>query len=125
MQMINTEITVDPLGTYKGIKHGKLLAATGMIPYFIQEAALSDPLDATEAFHMLVESYGFGGTDMLPEGKGKVLKDGTFTYPEDPDLAPMVSFIIQGQKDEIEILVFQYGYVVVRDLANTHMVRMD
>ncbi len=123
--MINTVIKTDPLGAFSGIKGTKLQEACGLIPYFIQEAALSDPLDATEAFDMLLESYGYGGSDMLPEGAGEVLEDGTFVYPEDPDLAPMVSFVIQGEKDTIEILVFQYGYVVVRDKANTHMTRMD
>ncbi len=123
--MIETEISYDPQGTYKGIAQGSLMAACGMIPFFVQEVALSDPLEAEEAFTMMLEAYGYGGDNSLENGKGKVLKDGTYTFPGDPDLSPYVSFEINGEKDKVEILVYPYGFVCVRDAANTYFTRMD
>ncbi len=121
--MINVTANTDPLGQFKGIKPNKLIEATGLIPHFIQDVALSDPMDAQEAFELMIECYGFGGEDTLAGGKGEVTEEGVYRYPEDPDLYPLVSFTITEQ--DIEILVYQYGFVVVRDEDNTLMVRMD
>ena len=124
--MINVRIKTDPQDHYKGIKPAKLIEAAGLIPFFIQDVALSDPRDAQEAFELMIECYGFGGYDVLEGGKGSIGKDGVFVYPEDPDLYPTLSYTMKSETDkDIEILVYQYGYVVVRDETTTLMVRMD
>jgi hypothetical protein len=117
--------TTDPLQQFKGVPQGRLIAATGLIPFFVQDVAMSVPLDATEAFDMMLECYGYGGKDTLPTSAGEVQKDGTYTHPEDTDLAPMVSWKFEGEKDTIEVLMYQHELVVVRDKARTHMTRMD
>ena len=117
--------TTDPLQQFKGVPQGRLIAATGLIPFFVQDVAMSVPVDATEAFDMMVECYGFPAEDMLPKGKGEVSDRGVYSYPEDPDLHPMVSWKFEGEKDTIEVLMFQHAFVVVRDKARTHMTRMD
>jgi hypothetical protein len=117
--------TTDPLKSFKGVPRGRLLAATGLIPHFVQDVAMSVPLDATEAFDMMLECYGFGGKDTLPTSAGEVTKEGVYKHPEDTDLYPMVSWVFAGEKDTIEVLMYQHELVVVRDKARTHMTRMD
>jgi hypothetical protein len=113
-------ITPDPTGTFTGIKHNKLLAACGLLPYFVQEAALSGPLDATDTMEVLKECYGFPAAEM---SGGKVTKDGTYQYPDEPDMAPMVSFKIDAT--DTEVLVYQLAIVAVRDSETTLITRMD
>jgi len=121
MRYVTTE--VDPSGTFEGIKKEKLLAACGLIPYFVQEAALSGPLTATEVMDVMQECYGFPSLDMLEGGKGEVSEDGQYRYPEDPPMDPMVKWTMDGTG--VEVLMYQYAFVCVRDDETTQLVRMD
>ena len=118
------DVTIDPLNGFEGIKHSKLFEATGLIPYFVAEAALTEGTDtAQEAFNVMNEAYGFGlGDYNMLSDKGEVDSEGLYSYPEDPDLAPMVQF----KWDDMTVWVYQYGLVAVRDgEGNTIMQRMD
>ena len=64
MKEITTQLgmkaTIDPLKAYEGIKDDKLLAATGLLPYFAAEVYLTQPESVSEAFSLLMECYGMG-----------------------------------------------------------------
>ena len=126
MNTYSIETTTDPLGDFKGIPAGRLMAATGLIPHFVNDVAMSVPVDAQEAYDMMGECYGFPMSNMLGEGhSGSLSEEGVYSYPGDPDMSPMVKWVINGEKDTIEILMYQYAFVVVRDKATTLMTRMD
>ena len=124
---VNTDVmdaTIDPLNGFEGIKDSKLWEATGLIPYFVAEAAATAHLEtAQDVMDVMNECYGFGLGDynMLSE-KGEVSPEGLYTYPEDPDMSPMVEF----KFGEFTVWVYQYALVAVRDgEGNTIMQRMD
>ena len=121
MRYVTTE--TDPCGTFAGIKKGKLLAACGLIPYFVQEAALSGPLTATEVMDVMRECYGFPTSDLLERGTGEVSEGGQYSHPEDPPLDPMVKWTMDGTG--VEVFMYQYALVCVRDDETTQLVRMD
>ncbi len=125
MNSFNIEQTIDPLEAFVGVKHSRLIAATGLIPYFVQDVAMSVPTEAQEAYDMLGECYGFPMNNMLASGEGEVSDEGVYSFPGDKNMSPMVKWTINGEKDTIEILMYQYAFVVVRDKATTLMTRMD
>jgi hypothetical protein len=120
------EITIDPLKGYDGVKPTKLFEATGLIPYFVQEAALSKDGNTTakEVMDIMNEAYGFGMGDynMLENG-GEVDDDGRYQYPEDPELVPLVQFELDTG---VKVWVYQYALVAVVDPEGGQiMVRID
>ncbi len=116
------KVTIDPTESFKGIKHEKLLEATGLLPYFAADVALSEPESVQEAFDMLMECYGMGyGQD----GSGWGSVDGTTYKSEhegDPDMEPMVTFELT---DDISWHVYQYSITAVTDGEQTLMARFD
>jgi hypothetical protein len=119
------KISIDPLDAFNDVKNKgkKLLDACGLLPYFVLSTAETEPETAEEAMAAMEKCYGFGKMyDMLEKGEGTVEADGTYTYPEDPDLKPLMTFELGN---DIEILLYQHAFVVVRDKETTLMVRMD
>ncbi len=116
------KVTIDPTESFKGIKHEKLLEATGLLPYFAADVALSEPESVQEAFDMLLEAYGMGyGQD----GSGWGTIDGTTYKSEhegDPDMEPLVAFELT---DDITFYVYQYAICGVTDGEEVLMCRMD
>lgn len=110
------KIVIDPTNSYPKDLRGGLMDATGLIPYFIAEAA--EETTARGVYDVMVEAYGFGGHEM--DG-GSVSSDGTYSYPEDPDLAPLVSF----ELDAGFVYVYQYGIVGIASPNETIVTRMD
>ena len=112
--------TFDPLKKYKG---QPLREAMGLIPYFIIEAATRGPTGAREVLDYMNEAYGFGGPEMTG---GTIEEDGTYTYPEDPDLYPYAKFNLSGPEGSIaDVFVYPYAIVAVRDDKETLLTRMD
>ena len=120
------EMVIDPLNQFEGIKASKLFEATGLIPYFVAEAALTAGLEtAQDAMDIMNEAYGFGlgEYNLLEDGKGEVSPEGLYTYPEDPDMAPMVKF---EWAEGFTVFVYQYALVAVRGPeGDAIMQRMD
>ncbi len=113
---------IDPNEAFAGIKPKKLVDVMGIIPFFVQDVALSQPESASEAFELLQECYGYPVGDLLENGVGKVEQDGTYIYPDDPDLSPIALFELP---DDIQVFVYQYAFVAVRDAKTTLMARME
>jgi len=115
--------TIDPTGWFreKKVPSNKLLDVMGLIPEFVFQTAREAPEDASEAMDLMVRIYGFG--DYRFTGGFTVSPEGVYSYPEDPDLYPACSFKL-GDSD-IEILVYQYAMVCIRDKDTTIMTRMD
>ena len=123
--MHGVKVVYDPIQAHTGVPHKGLEAACGLIPFFVQDVAYAGPEDAAEAFKLMVENYGFPVSDMLVEGEGTIESDGTHKFPGDPDQAPYVSYELEDTPTQIQIMVYQYGFVVVRDNDSTYMTRMD
>jgi len=114
---MNISINTDPLCKYTHIPHIQLEEMMGTLPYWLNNPEYAI-LPAKEAFD---EQYPFGLFEM--EG-GEILDDGTFKYPEDPDLHP-VATILRGTE---VIHIYPYAIVAILDLnANndTFITRMD
>ena len=118
-------VTVDPSGKYKGIKPGKIWQSLGLIPYFVNSVAMTPDVDTTEAAaQILLDAYGFGFSvdhNMVDHGS-QIDKDGVYSYPEDPDLYPLVQFEVQNG---IKIYVYEYALVGVDDGETQWMARFD
>lgn len=112
------KVSVDPTGKFEEVPDTRLLAATGFIPYFIQEVVWENSQTANGAMHVMGEAYGFGVHLM----KGTVTAEGVYQYPGDPDLPPLVVFRLPT---DIQIIVYQHAIVAVRDGNNTLITRMD
>lgn len=121
--MSTLKFEVDPTGSFEGIKKDKLLASTGLLPYFAREVTLSAPESVQEAFDLLMECYGMGyGQD--GSGWGTVDSEGMYISEseEDEPLAPLVEFKLT---DDISWYVYQYAITGVTDGETTLMARMD
>ena len=92
----------------------------GLIPEFIQAAVYAETLGAEQFMDKMCEEYGFGRHEM-----GGELSDsgGIYRYPDDPDMYPIVMFMIPDCK--VDVYVYNYGIVAVEDMENTIIVRMD
>ena len=118
------KVTIDPLNAYEGIKHTKLWEATGIIPYFVAEAALAETADtkAQDVMDLMNECYGFGlGDYNMLDGGGAIDKDGVYTYPDDEPLSPLVKFDMEYST----VYIYQYALVAVDDGNTQVMQRMD
>ena len=114
------EVIIDPNDAYSGIKPTKLLEASGLLPYFALEAALTQPESLQEAWDTLTECYGFGDSSSASWGRIEGL---TYKSSEDdPDLEPMLQFKLT---EDISMLVYQYAIVAVTDGTDTIIGRMD
>jgi hypothetical protein len=114
-------VDIDPTDSFKGIKPKKLLEATGLLSHFALDVAYSTPESVQEAFSMLMDCYGYGmGQDGVTDAT--VSPEGVYSYPEDPDLYPLVAF---GLTEDIIFYVYQYAICAVTDGTDTLMMRMD
>ena len=117
------KIEIDPNGAFKGIKKAKLLEAMGLLPYFAQDVAYSEPESVQEAFDMLMDCYGYGmGQD--GSGWGTVDEEGRYISisEEDPALDPLGTFELT---EDLTFYVYQYAITAVSDGEKTLMARMD
>lgn len=120
---VQMENTFDPLKKYTKYPRVDLREAMGLIPYFIIEAATDGPNGARDVLDAMNRTYGFGGPEMTG---GTIEEDGTYTYPEDPDLYPYAKFNLSGPEGSIaDVFVYPYAIVAVRDDKETLISRMD
>lgn len=109
-------VETDPTDNFSDVEEGTLMEHMGLIPNFIVQAL--DRPDTSLAQGML-DAYGFGSVPMLG---GIVKEDGVYSYPEDPDLYPMVKLVTERGT----IYVYQYGIVSILETSKTTVVyRMD
>jgi len=114
------EVVIDPNDAYTGIKPTKLLDAAGLLPYFVLEAALTQPESVQEAFDLMEECYGMP-TPIFPDTS---IDGGVWVskHDEDEDLQPMLEFKVT---EEILGYVYQYAFVAITDGEDTICFRMD
>lgn len=108
---------VDPLDKYPKASQEALMEACGFIPYFVADAA--EDSTAAAALNTMEGVYGFPA---MPMTGGEVSVEGVYSYPEDPDLYPLVAMATEGG---VEVLVYRHAIVVVRDEKETFVTRMD
>jgi len=92
---------IDPTNNFEGVDPDKLVKSVGYIPTFINPE--SDDV-VKEALH----HYGFGGPEMTG---GTIEEDGTYKYPEDPDLYPLC----KGYAGDKLIFIYQFGIIAFVD----------
>ncbi len=121
--MSSLSIVLDPLNHYKGEKDARIMTAMGLLPYFVAEVSNESPAGGPEALAAMSGCYGFPVNNMLESGLGSVSEEGVYSYPEDPDMYPYAEF---GVGTEIQIFVYPYGMVYIRDDDGFEaMARMD
>ena len=93
---------LDPNRKFKHVEPAHLAESLGLIPTFIVE-------DADDIIQTALDTYGMHiGGDM----GGKVLEDGTYQYPEDPDLHPLARCTTSGK----DVFVYDYGMISFVDI---------
>jgi hypothetical protein len=115
-------IEVDPLRAFEKAPEDHLVSAAGLIPYFAVEALQEHPEGpARDVYDKMVSIYGFG--DFSGAFTGTVSEEGVYSYPEDPDLSPIMKLYFPGSP--VEVFVYQYAIIAVRDDQETITSRMD
>ncbi len=116
-------VKIDPLRKFEAVKANRLFEATGLIPYFVNEAKMCEQEDCTpeELMEVMLEAYGFGMSGNMLDHGGEILADGTYEYPEDEPLYPMVEFRLQT----CSVYVYQHALVAVVGDDSKVMTRMD
>lgn len=109
------EYQIDPLNKYSHISEYDLTQMLGYIPGWAANGEfLSSPLQEA-----LDKQYGFGLFEMTG---GKVLEDGTFVYPGDPDLYPLFKLIRDKET------LYQYPsaiVIIIKEDGTSFCTRMD
>ena len=114
-------VTIDPLDKFENIDNHKLFEACGLIPLFAADAYMDKHDTAEAVYKAMTASYGFG--EYRFEGEGSVTGGGTYQYPEDPDLHPLV--LLQSPENPVEVFIYQHAILAIRDGDTTIIGRMD
>lgn len=104
---------LDPLKQYDGAAPQAIVEACGLLPHFLQAT------DDARAVPQFKARYQFGAN--WNDGPGKVQPDGTFTYPEDDDMAPYLVAELHGDR----IYIYPHALVSVVTKEGQHHTRMD
>jgi len=113
----NAAFIVDPTDSFASVSMNQCIETCGILPHW----ALHALHQSAEIGEFMEGCYGFPIYEM--EG-GEVEQDGTYTYPGDPKLPPIM-VLYNGEK---EILIYQYAIVAWRDRtlgAPAFVTRMD
>jgi hypothetical protein len=94
---------IDPLDKHPDLTAEYATYLLGSIPQWLA-AYIDTPTPAPLAEFML-ECYGYGGSPM----GGTVSEAGVYSYPEDPDLYPLVSITL----DDKTVLFYLYSITTV------------
>ena len=106
--LLNTE-------AYPDYTQDQLVEWLGILPHWVAEYAAVQDGDLVE--HM-TDCYGFGS---LYKFKGKVLDDGTYTYPEDDDLEP----IAKVELKKGDVYFYPYAMIALPIKDGHYVTRMD
>jgi hypothetical protein len=112
-----SRVNIDPTGSFKDCDPNKLVEACGLLPIWAIQADFYEG-GFKEALTTLYAFYT--GVDM--EG-GIIKTDGTYCYPGDPDLKPLLS--MQIPRVSGICYFYQYGIVAVVTDSETWVTRMD
>jgi len=94
-----------------GATPDRIIEACGIIPDFFAEACLPEgPRTLQQVADDMEAGYGFGGF-CYPLG-GAVSPQGVYSYPEDPDLYPLVRYRFGA----FECYVYPYAITAIRDV---------
>ena len=69
---------------YADIPENRMIEALGILPIWVREWATLGKMAGYDIIQYMTEAYGFG--DLFEFKGGEILEDGTYRYPEDPDL---------------------------------------
>ena len=69
---------------YADISDNHLIEALGILPIWVREWATLGKMAGYDIIQYMTAAYGFG--DLFEFKGGEILEDGTYRYPEDPDL---------------------------------------
>ena len=107
-------VVIDPLDKFPDLSEKQIMEICGLIPYWI----LTPEHINLSIKEILEIEYKWG---MNYFDKGEIGRDGTFYYPEDPPIYPLILM-----KREKEIL-YQYesGMVSFTDNGHKYITRMD
>lgn len=110
-------VKLDPTGAYQGVAQENIIRALGILPQWaaeaMQEGAEGGFKDA------LINNYPFYMGDMTG---GTMTEEGIYSYPNDPDLAPLASMAGDGET----CFFYEHAIVAVRtDKGNVWMSRFD
>jgi hypothetical protein len=115
-------VTIDPTKSFKKAKQGALLDACGLIPLFAVEAFMQGHETTEAMFKAMTKTYGFGSYPM--DGGTVDPETGVYSYPEDPDLAPLVK--LELPENPVTVYVYQHAILsLVADGQETIVCRMD
>lgn len=82
------KFVVDPTNSFAGVPVNRLVDACGFIPYWI------DVTDERSFQQQIDDNYGFG---LFEIHGSKIAEDGTYIYPNDPDLKPYLKWERPGE----------------------------
>ena len=108
-------ITFLPLHRPAGVADEDVIQACGLILPWVRNALLDKPLQP-----QLEEQYGFPVIEMTG---GTIHENGLYSYPEDPDLKPLVQ-VIRPKTGET-FWQYDYGIIAIRSPAGDYVTRMD
>ena len=115
------EYIPQPTLHYPHLNTLQILDACGFIPSWVETYSKED--DGTQDIKSFMEEvYGFGALHEMVGGT--VNEDLTYSFPEDPDMHPLVHMKLGGGQ---ELVQYPYGMVAMRDSADQpwFMTRMD
>ena len=110
------EWEIDPNEAFTDVKVGKLVAAAGILPFWI------DPSDDRWAAEQFEEQYPFW-TGQMRNYPGTINARGTKSYPGDPDDEPIMK--IDLGREVIYIYLRSMVGIVETETGNTLITRMD
>lgn len=110
------DISIDPLKHYPQTPNDYLLELAGVIPKWVEDIP-----ETSNVKDGLTRLYGFG--NLFKMTGYTIHNDGKLSYPEDPDLYPLIKF---DRKFET-IYQYEYGIVAItyKDGSSTFVTRMD
>lgn len=112
------ELAIDPNNKFPGVEQARILEACGLIPGWIMDWTLNHSEDLPLKDY-LDQTYGFGLYAMGE--KTTIDPDGTYHYPEDPDLHPLISFTTPLGT----LYMYQYAIVAIPTEDGLFVTRMD
>lgn len=95
------------------------LDSLGYTPYWLKDAIENGARTQDEYIQHCLACYGFGS---YPMTGGEVKPDGMYSYPDDPDMPPLISWRLPGG---VMFYQYPYGIVAFTDSAETYVARWD
>jgi len=113
------QINIDPTGNYRlfGNTEHELMEACGLIPMWVREWSASPTQRTLKEY--LSDAYGFGLYEMT--GGQIDPETGIYSYPEDPELKPLMSI----DTDEGVLYIYEYAIVAIPTVHGYFITRMD